>query len=42
VFDLDTHKLNDLKKYVEEDTDFDIMYEKVFFYGVCADCKKDE
>ncbi|GMQ56161.1 Fur family transcriptional regulator [Vallitalea sediminicola] len=41
VFDLDTEKLENLKKYVEEDTDFEIMYEKVFFYGVCVDCKKD-
>lgn len=39
VFDLDTEKLNNIKKYVEKDTDFEIQYEKIFFYGICSDCK---
>lgn len=40
VFDLHTDKLQDIKKYVEPETDFDIDFEKVFFYGTCAKCQK--
>lgn len=40
VFDLHTDKLNNLRTYVKDETDFEIIYEKVFFYGTCADCKK--
>lgn len=42
VFDLHTDKLNNLKNYVEDETDFDITYEKVFFYGTCPDCNQSE
>lgn len=40
VFDLHTDVLEDAIKKVQVETDFEIMSEKVYFYGVCTNCKK--
>ncbi|MCT4544895.1 MAG: transcriptional repressor [Vallitalea sp.] len=40
VFDLDTDKLNNIKSLAQEETDFNILSEKIFFYGICAQCKQ--
>jgi len=40
VMDLNTSSLDGLKERIQEETDFDIISEKVYFYGTCSQCKK--
>ncbi|WZL80655.1 Fur family transcriptional regulator [Vallitaleaceae bacterium 9-2] len=42
VLDLHTQSLQAFKENVQKETDFDIVSEKVYFYGTCTDCKKDK
>lgn len=42
VLDLHTQSLKAFKENVQKETDFDIVSEKVYFYGTCADCKNDK
>ncbi len=42
VLDLHTQSLQTFKENVQKETDFDIVSEKVYFYGTCTDCKKDK
>lgn len=42
VFDLHTEKLDNIKKTIQEETNFEIFSQKIFFYGTCAECKKAE
>lgn len=39
VTDLHTNSLSQFKSQVQEETDFDIVSEKVYFYGTCKACK---
>lgn len=39
VMDLHSDKLEKMRDLVQDDTDFEIYSEKVYFYGVCKDCK---
>jgi len=39
VMDLHTDSLSGFKAKVQEETDFEIVSEKVYFYGTCKDCK---
>jgi Fur family peroxide stress response transcriptional regulator len=39
VIDLHTDSLKGFKENVQKETDFDIVSEKVYFYGTCKDCK---
>ncbi len=40
VMDLHTQALGDFKKQVQEETEFDIVSEKVYFYGTCRECSQ--
>lgn len=40
VADLHTDLLTSLKDTVQNQTDFDILSQKVFFYGTCSSCQK--
>lgn len=38
----DFHSINvieDVKKDIEEKTEFELLYEQVYFYGICKECK---
>lgn len=39
VEDVDGVCFNDLNDEVREHTDYDILYNQIYFYGVCPDCK---
>lgn len=39
VMDLHTNSLSGFKAQIQEETDFEIMSEKVYFYGTCKSCK---
>ena len=39
VMDLHTSTLSEFKAKIQEETDFDILSEKVYFYGTCKECK---
>ncbi len=39
VFDLESDILNDLRSKVSKYTDFELITEKVYFYGTCPECK---
>lgn len=39
VIDLHTKALDGLGTKVQEDTEFEVINEQVFFYGYCKDCK---
>lgn len=39
VYDLHTHLLDDLMDKIQEETDFEIAYQQIYFYGKCAHCK---
>ncbi len=39
VQDLHTHLLDDVTDLVQEETDFDIAYGQMYFYGKCSSCK---
>ncbi len=39
VTDLHTNSLCEFKKQIQKETDFEIVSEKVYFYGTCKDCK---
>jgi len=39
VYDLHTDSLIGFKEQVQHETDFDIVSEKVYFYGTCKNCK---
>lgn len=39
VIDLHTHLLDDLTDRVQQETDFDILYGQMYFYGKCRLCK---
>lgn len=40
VMDLLSDTLEGFKKSIQEETDFEIVSEKVYFYGTCKDCKQ--
>ncbi len=40
VMDFHTHALDSLIDKVQEETDFKILSQKVYFYGVCPDCQE--
>lgn len=40
VYDLHTDALDDLKDRVSSETDFELISEKIYFYGICPKCKK--
>lgn len=39
VMDLHTNSLENFKNHIQKETDFDIVSEKVYFYGTCKTCK---
>lgn len=39
VMDLETDSLVKFKNAIQEETEFDIVSEKVYFYGTCKTCK---
>ncbi len=39
VMDLHTDSLASFIEQVQEETDFDIYSEKVYFYGICKNCR---
>ncbi len=39
VMDLHTSSLDGFKDQIQQETDFDIVSEKVYFYGTCKECK---
>lgn len=39
VMDLHTKTLDGFKDQIQQETDFDIVSEKVYFYGTCKECK---
>lgn len=39
VYDLHTHLLDNINDLVQKETDFDILYGHMYFYGKCSDCK---
>ena len=41
VLDLHTDSLKGFKDEVQKETDFDIVSEKVYFYGTCKACKNE-
>jgi Fur family transcriptional regulator, peroxide stress response regulator len=40
VMDLETESLTHFKTKIQEETEFDIVSEKVYFYGTCKSCKE--
>jgi len=40
IVDMESIYLDDIRKRIEQDTNFDIVNEKIYFYGVCPDCKE--
>jgi Fur family peroxide stress response transcriptional regulator len=39
VQDLDVHLLDGLLARIQQETDYDIQYQKIYFYGRCPQCK---
>ncbi len=39
VMDLHTNSLDGFKEQIQQETDFEIVSEKVYFYGTCKECK---
>lgn len=39
VFDIHTHLLDDIKSKVQSETEFTILSQKIYFYGICPKCK---
>lgn len=42
VVDMDSIYLNDIRERVEKNSDFYILDEKIYFYGVCPNCKESK
>jgi len=42
VMDLETDSLASFKAKIQKETDFEIVSEKVYFYGRCKDCKVNQ
>ena len=39
---MDSIYLNDIRERVEKKSDFDILDEKIYLYGVCPNCKESK
>lgn len=40
VFDMDSPYLKDVREKVSEETDFKILNEQLYFYGICPECQQ--
>jgi Fur family peroxide stress response transcriptional regulator len=38
VYDLHTHLFDDAINKMQTETDFNILSEKIYFYGICSQC----